>query len=262
MHRAYHFRLALGIAVVLLTVSLFASPGRAVGWAPIHGGPGAYGCALALDPVHDQLVSFGGSRSDGAYTSEVWVRPAAGGAWSKLLPSGTPPSARRNATMLFDPVTQRMLIAGGSPPYLGFLYSVEAEVHALTLGPSPSWSVAVPAANGPSFISGASIVLDPKRNRLIAFGGGGTVRLTSQYTNDTWVAALDGTPQWSGPLSLPVRPNGRADHSAWFDSTGDRLLIHAGSFMYSTLSDTWQLDLSGSPAWTMVPTSWRIAWLC
>jgi Galactose oxidase, central domain/FlgD Ig-like domain len=71
-------------------------------WAPVAG----------IDPARDRLVVTGGWQEP-HYADEVWEMPLAGGAWRRVIPLGTPPSARSQAAAVFDPAGRRMIVHGG-----------------------------------------------------------------------------------------------------------------------------------------------------
>jgi len=71
-----------------------------------------YAPAAIYDPVRDRMVMFGGR--DISNHNDVWALSLAGSpAWSEITPAGTPPSARREHTAIYDPVRDRMVVFGG-----------------------------------------------------------------------------------------------------------------------------------------------------
>ena len=78
----------------------------------LPGGPRVYGGSLAYDETLERVLLFGGAEPSAAVPTNVtyaWD----GTTWSVLTPALSP-SGRFDAAMVFDPVLNRMLIAGGA----------------------------------------------------------------------------------------------------------------------------------------------------
>src|SRR5204863_1309331 len=82
--------------------------------APTGTKPAArHGHTTIYDPVRDRLVVFGGRDVIGL-RNDVWELSLSGApAWTQLAPSGTPPTARGDASAIYDPVRDRMIVFGG-----------------------------------------------------------------------------------------------------------------------------------------------------
>jgi hypothetical protein len=66
------------------------------------------------DAVRDRMVVFGGG-TGAASLSDVWELSLAGTpAWTQMVPTGTPPSARSAQSAIYDPVRDRMVVFGGN----------------------------------------------------------------------------------------------------------------------------------------------------
>ena len=119
------------------------------------------------DAVRDQFVVFGGWDGSAAH-NDVWALSGAGTpAWSQLFPAGTSPGARYGASVICDPVRERMVIYGGTPNGVNAL----GDLWAMSLAETPEWSLLVPAGTLPSprFESGA--VYDTANDRVVVYGG-------------------------------------------------------------------------------------------
>lgn len=195
------------------------------------------------DPVRNRLIVFGGR--DGSARNDVWALSLTGTpTWTQLQPLGPAPSPRFGACAVYDPPRDQMVVFGGvsAAGYaLGDLWT-------LSLGSSPAWSPLVPTTAGPSPRTESSVVYDPSRDLIWLFSGGTSAALP----NDLWTLALSGAPTWQ--LVAPTagdRPIGRAYHSAILDLASDRMLVSMG-YSPAALSDTWILQLGGTPAWSQV----------
>jgi hypothetical protein len=161
------------------------------------------------------MVVFGGGLDD------VWALSLAGSpAWSALTPAGSPPSARSEATAIYDPVRDRMVVFGGLGPFLN------DDVWALSLAGSPAWSALAPAGSPPSGHYQHTAIYDPVRDRMVVFGGDGG---TSGRRNDVWALSLAGSPAWSALVPAGGPPSARVEHTAIYDPVRDRMVVFGGS---------------------------------
>src|SRR5215831_6696111 len=169
------------------------------------------------DSGADRIVYFGGQDGD-TNVNEAWsVNLAGTPTWVQLLPSGTPPAARLDFSVAYDPAGARMIVFGGDQSGLAL-----QDVWALSLGGSPAWTDITPAIPGPDARSSAAMALDPLRNRLLVHGGG-------TYDTTLWALSLAGTPAWSAVPTTGAAPGMQQQHTMVYDSSRDRLLFYGGS---------------------------------
>jgi hypothetical protein len=216
-----------------------------VGSAGTPPDPRAWHTAV-YDPVRDRMIVFGGF--DGLYYhNDVWALSLAGTpAWTEIVPTGTPPSARSEHTAVYDPARNRMVVFGGTDG----LFSYPDAIWALSLAGSPAWTQLAPTGTPPSGREGHTAVYDPVRDRMIVFGG----YHGSSYHNDVWALSLAGTPTWTQLAPAGTPPSARSAHTAVYDPVRDRMVVFGGDDGYS-FNDVWALSLAESPAWTqLTPT--------
>lgn len=177
--------------------------------------------AAAYDPLHRQVVVFGGVDKTGAVLDDTWGLDATG--WSTLL-SGTP-ERRRLPGMAYDPVRHRVVMFGGySSSSQGVLLNDTWEWSGV------SWQRATSASVPPARMRTA---LAWDGTRVIMFGGS---QLSGQL-GDTW--AWDGS-TWMR-LSPASSPTPREGHAMVFDPKHARVVLFGGLTPTAT-DETWTFD--------------------
>jgi Galactose oxidase, central domain len=203
--------------------------------------------SMIYDPVRGRVVIYGGVDRKIGYRDDVWALSLdATPTWSRLAPADPGPGKRGYHSAVYDPVRDRMIIFGGA--HVGDPDSGPSnDTWALSLSGPPAWTQLSPAGPAPSARYGQSAVYDPRRDRIVVFGGfDGRARL-----NDAWSLSLQGRPHWrplnpAGPLPTP-----RLEHAAIYDPAGDRMVVFSG-LADGDVSDTWSLSLGGSNRWTLI----------
>jgi hypothetical protein len=198
------------------------------------------------DPVRDRMVVFGGFGASGRL-NDTWALSLSGSpAWTKLIPNGTPPSARNLHTAIYDPVGDRMIVFGG----IGDAGRLN-DVWALSLGASPTWTPIAPGGTLPKARYGHTAVYEPTSQSMIVFGGNDA---NSSERNDLPTLSLTGTPAWTSLTPAGALPGGRDQHASALDTAHDRMLMFGGYDHAArvVLGDLWYLSLAGTPLWTRV----------
>ena len=192
-----------------------------------------------LDARRRAMIVFGGW--DGERRNDVWALMLDGdGAWAPVAVSGTPPSPRTNASAIWDPVRDRMIVFGGSDGAL------RNDVWALDLG-ALQWSILAPAGTPPTGRAGHAAFYDPVRDRMIVVGGDdGTFR------NDVWALSLEGVPAWTLLSPSGEAPPGRRFQVAVYDPVRDQVLVHGGwngTFLGDAARIAWAAPAAPAAAW-------------
>ena len=157
--------------------------------------------------------------------------------WDPWTTSGTPPSPRKGHAAVVVPAVDSIFVFGGQDRtgLLNDLYVLRAA------GYSHVWAQLQPRGTPPSQRAGHSMILVPSRNRILVFGG---YTSSGRCLNDLW--ALDSLAtggHWVllSPGGTPPTP--RAEHTAVYDSSYDRMILYAGrDSVPNPLADLWALD--------------------
>ena len=165
---------------------------------PKHSPPPVLGGSLAYDPLHDEVVLFGGghiaeSTSDGrlsGYTG-TWSFDLKSNDWRELR-SDVQPSPRMNTRMVTDTRNQVLVLFGGDGQshYLGDTWLFDLK--------SKTWRVSK-SPGGPEARAGHFTVYDPQTGWVIIGGGYNRRDLTDMWAYD---AAKDRWRRLKG--SVPV----------------------------------------------------------
>ena len=117
--------------------------------------------------------------------------------------------------------------------------------------PFPTWTQVFPAINdydSPPFRGAHSAVYDPGTNTMIVYGGAdGNLALSSNVLIDTNANGSGGVfaGAWSDLIVSGVFPPPRANHTAVYDQTNNRMIVFAGCgdpfCTFLPLNDTWVL---------------------
>jgi hypothetical protein len=175
------------------------------------------------------------------------------GNWA-MVSAGGAPSPRRNYASMYDAAHQRYIVFGGEWGTLYGGYQLFNEVWTLTLGATPAWGQLTVAGSPPGERHSPQFGYDAARNRLLVFGGYGRHYPGDPYAylNDVWQLSLDDPPTWTELLPTGTPPPGRLAGAAVYDDFRQRFVGFGGTVGLPV--DTWELDLSGDPAWNTVNT--------
>src|SRR5712692_8758815 len=191
---------------------------------------------IGYDAVNNRLILYFPTNPSVTGSSvEVWVLTNANGmggtpAWIQLLPSGSPPFSNALQAVVYDTVTNRLIVYGGcfancSPA----LSNVFVLTNANGLGGPPAWSEST--VTNPQPRTHHPAVFDSANNLLIPFGGhfaffGTDQNDTRTLSNANGVASPS---TWSTLSTSGGPPPIRNQHTAIYDQTNNRMTIFAGT---------------------------------
>ncbi len=189
------------------------------------------------DSGSNTMIIFGGN-GNGADLNDTWVLSNANGlggtpTWRQISFSGAVPAARHSHTAVYDPATNRMIIAGGVGQTTKYADTWVLQ-NANGQGATPAW-VQLSSVNAQPARQASAAVYDSTSNQMFVFGGtDGTSIL-----NDTW-SLTDGNgnafQQVPGALKqLSVGANG----TLWgINSSGEIYMFNSQSQSFTSVGGT------------------------
>lgn len=185
--------------------------------------------AAALDSRRRRLVMFGGryrAGTSGAYTlyNEVWALDFATERWERLNTSGSGPSARANASAVYDAEADELVIFGGNTSTDGASFRPQGDTWALNLG-TLAWRQIATTGTAPTARLFHAAAL--RGRQMLIMGGGGANAFTGPFYNDAFVLDLQSA-QWTELTLSGDDPLGRINLALVADTTQDRFLLIAG----------------------------------
>ena len=207
--------------------------------------PGARSRSAAIyDPIRDRLIVFGGNSVTGGsgVLNDTWALSFSSLTWTQLNPSGSPPPPRGDATAIYDPVRDRLVVYGGAG--LSDVWALSLDVLA--------WNQLAPSGAQPLGRDRHCAVYDSGHDRMVIFGGLHYEPYVGEYyLNDAWALSFSGSVSWS-QLTGSGGPSARYSAGAIYDPDVDRMVVFGGYGPAGELNDTWSLSLGPSPTWTQL----------
>ena len=172
------------------------------------------------------------------------------------------PGTRSQATSIYDPSTDQMIMFGGqhAPTNVDF-HDVWAVKNVIESSASNfanlNWISINTVGTPPSDRFGHTAAYNPSSNRMIVFGGG--TGFPGPCANDLWILtnpnSVGGSPTWSKLSPTGTLPPVREGQASVYDSKNNTLIVFGGTDCSgSYYNDVWILTnadgSSGTPNWT------------
>jgi hypothetical protein len=198
--------------------------------------------AAVYDSVRRRVLAIEtGSLPHGPMVVHVF-EPAPNPHWSVLEAAGQPPERRYLASVVLDPVRDRMLVVVAAP-------GDSTGVWELTLSGTPAWMRLATTGTCPPAHAGHSTIYERSRDRIIMCGGS----LTSPV--DVWALSLT-TLDWSALEPVGPVPGAREGHGAIYDPVHRRMIVFGGHHEVGGVrgfrNDVWELSLGDTLAWKQI----------
>jgi hypothetical protein len=198
------------------------------------------GHAMVYDPNTNRVLVFGGLNSGTSeLLNDLWAYDLTTNAWTRLNPSGTPPSKRQYPAIAYCAATRRVLLFGGltlsdnADAGLGDLWAYDPIGNA--------WERITPTGTTPSARQGQAMAYAPALGGLFMFGGlFGTMDL-----DESWMFNPTAD-EWTRMQPVGDGPGARDGLAMAYDSAAGAAVLFGG---YNSTAD---LDLGD--AWVYGPT--------
>lgn len=259
------------IALIFSSLLLLAASSTAQTWSQLStvGSPPTTGIGgSGYDSTNNRLIVFFPSQSG----AQVWVLTNANGlggtaSWTQLAPTGTAPAETYGASVVYDSITNQLIVYGGCVAFCGGpLSNVFVLSNASGLGGTPAWSQNTTSPSEAR--EEQSAVYNSSTKQMIAFGGGLGFYGTDENDTRVLFPANGTTSNWTTLTPLGGPPGIREGQNAVYDQTHNVMTIFGGidlintccPYNQSNYNDVWVLSNadgtgSGTPTWTqLAPT--------
>lgn len=223
-------------------------------------GPGnREGANAVYDTNRNRFIVWGGltgnATSNNTFYNDTWelVADARGHyKWNKLAPSGSKPTARWLAAMIYDKTNDRCVLVGGDDgsSFLNDEYTLD-----FSGGADGAWATLSPTGSAPTAKRQPTFIYDETNSQMVISHGGTGV---NSFTNEIHFLDLtDGAEAWSAPSVTGTPPSARRGMTGVYDNSNGYMIMFGGFNAGGALVDTFYLDLaSGSEVWNeVIPAS-------
>ena len=191
------------------------------------------GHVAAYDETSNTMIVFGGTDCNGNFYSDLWILSNADGTtgtptWTLAAPLGVGPSARTQASAIYDSTNNVMTVFGGGTVSTTAFNDVWTLSNASGSTGTPTWTQLAPTGTAPTARSGQSAIYDAANNRMVVHGG---ISVRGAVQSDTWILTnangIGGTPAWTQLSPTDTAP-ARRSHTAIYDPTSNEMVIFGG----------------------------------
>lgn len=186
--------------------------------------PGLLDPEMAYDSLHQQVVLFSGTVSNGTAATtpnDTWLWDGQHATWTLANPAHKPPG-RLTGGIAYDEARHEVVIFGGAT----------AQIFGDTwVWDGIDWTQKFPATSPPAR-DATAMAYDGARQQIVLFGGSGT---NGSDLADTWI--WDGV-NWTRKTPT-ASPDARTDHQMVYDEARQEVMLFGGDSPTADFSDTW-----------------------
>ena len=193
----------------------------------------------AFDVGRDRVIALPSLRTLWTPLDTVPVLEWSGDAahWARLPIAGNPPAPRSDATFIFDPVRDRMILQGGVTAFSGD-GNYARDLWSLSLGGTPRWELEISSPHEYKQAARSGLAVDPTLDRLLLVGGVGLTAFGLGPHNVIQTTSFDDPAVWED-----LDPTGRSPMDGGgplaFDAAADRMVWWNGRQLWEI---TWPFD--------------------
>lgn len=202
--------------------------------------PARDGHVAILDPVRDRLLIFGGTVANcsGCRAGDTWALSLDGvPQWSLIAASGTGPSPRTDASAVYDPWLDLLVVFGGWNP--GESSTTSDETWILRLSDA-TWT-RFATERRPAGRMGQVAIADLGHQRMVIQGGGTSDDLHFAL-GDAWSIALRGVAAWE-PMATSGPASAGCYHGAVYSPERHSMIAYGGLAYTTALNSCYELNL-------------------
>ena len=235
--------------------------------------------AAVYDPVRDRMLIFGGMipyethvcvypQVQAQYLHDMWALDLSGTpTWAFL---GYATSQFEGHSAIYEPDSDRVIAFGGhatevyscGPDCCTSATTFANLLQALPAVDNSEWQTLVPANTPPTPRSESSIIYDPFRKRVVAFGGFDQ----NGSLNETWAIDLAPNLDWHELSPAGNAPGPSAGHAAIYDPNSDAMWVYSAAGAGTIANLSWARPtpifvslLSTEVTWELVRLKWALA---
>ena len=218
------------------------------------------GTQCAFDVARDRVIVLPSEREVYAPLDTLPVIDLAGSSprWTRLPVLGTPPHPRSDATVLMDPVHDRLIVHGGLLP--GLLDTHGRDLWTLSLAGTPQWNREIFSPFAQEQAARCGLAVDPTLGRILLVGGDGlTFDVYGGPRHPIEATAFDDPETWENLDPSSQSPMFGGGPLA-FDAAADRMVWWNGRQLWQI---TWPFGTPppyGHAAVTADPSGVHIRW--
>ena len=175
--------------------------------------------------------------------NDLWAFDVNEDQWTELQTSGEKPSPRTNSAMVYDEVTNQILVFGGSTSTSGLAFRPQNDTYLLDLS-TLVWRRLL--GDGPSARLFHKMVMMPDHQSAFLYGGGDENAFLGPFINDAWI--FDFSTQTWRKVWDPAGNNGpdaRINPALIYDRENAQVVLFAGhdDTAIGHRNDVWSFEL-------------------
>ena len=203
--------------------------------------------AMVYDSVNGKVILFGGEGSRDQL-NDLWAYDPAANTWTELDPAGEVPSARARHALVYDSVTDKVILFGGE---VGFLDAAHAFNDLWAYDPvANTWTELKPAGDVPPARALHALAYDSDSGKVILSGGRVLIGSgENQSFEDLWAYDPAANTWTELDPAGGDQPTGLCGHAMTYDDSQGKVILFGGPGWPDFTSHLWAYDPAAN-TWT------------